>query len=42
MQERYALIYEVKRDKIARMTMYGVPAEALQERPGLSSGQHLA
>ena len=36
-EERYALIYEVKGDKIARMTMYGEPAEAL-EAVGLSSG----
>ena len=36
-EERHALIYEVKGDKIARMTMYGEPAEAL-EAVGLSSG----
>ena len=36
-EERYALIYEVKGDKIARMTMYGEPAEALED-VGLSSG----
>ena len=30
-EERYALIYEVKGDKIARMTMYGEPAEALED-----------
>ena len=34
-EERYALIYEVKGDKIARMTMYGEPAEALEDA-GLS------
>lgn len=36
-EERYALIYQVKGDKIVRMTMYGEPAEAL-EAVGLSSG----
>jgi ketosteroid isomerase-like protein len=34
-EDRYALIYEVRGDKIARMTMYGEPAEAL-EAAGLS------
>ena len=34
-EERYALIYEVDDDKIARMTMYGEPANAL-EAAGLS------
>ena len=34
-QERYALIYELMGDKIARMTMYGEPADAL-EAIGLS------
>ena len=36
-EERYALIYEAKGDKIARMTLYGEPAEALED-VGLSSG----
>jgi ketosteroid isomerase-like protein len=34
-EERYALVYEVKGDMIARMTMYSEPAEAL-EAVGLS------
>jgi ketosteroid isomerase-like protein len=34
-EERYALIYEVRGDKIARMAMYGEPSEAL-EAVGLS------